>query len=182
MSTTQWEQMSNEAKFLGYNFIPTSLTKQHAAKHKLVLSLVLILIILVTIIGVGFGTHLMVDGDWSAPWNDLRFWRRYWWDWGFFGMVVLLLIITIIPVVLELIIRWYKHTPNRRKIADYVQKKRGYILFVKDGKFGVMNNYNNKILVPALYDKLTWFKKKKILIAELSDEQFLIDIHNNKLN
>lgn len=66
--------------------------------------------------------------------------------------------------------------------ADYVQKKYGLSIFIKDRKYGVINMGGYKIIIPAEYDSLRWVDdSKKILFATKSGENFKIDIYNNRL-
>lgn len=71
--------------------------------------------------------------------------------------------------------------PTKSQVSDYIQSTTGKTICVKEGKFGVLNNFNNKLIIPTMYDKLTWAKKDQLLRAELKGESFLIDIHNNRL-
>ena len=72
------------------------------------------------------------------------------------------------------------------EFADYVCTNYVYTMFVKNRKFGVMENgglfSGYKVIIPAEYDKLTWKKRNNILIAEKDGKQFLIDIYGNILN
>lgn len=67
--------------------------------------------------------------------------------------------------------------------ADYVQKKHGLSIFVKNKRYGVMNMGGYKIVIPAEYDSLKWVTgNTKLLHASKSGKQFRIDIYNNKLD
>lgn len=66
--------------------------------------------------------------------------------------------------------------------ADYIQTKGKMRFFVKDGKFGLVKWNNFKIFIPAMYDKLMWVHENEVMKAYVNGEEFLIDIHNNKLS
>ena len=81
----------------------------------------------------------------------------------------------------SLVIGWYNKGTRTSSFADYIQSKGRMRFFVKDGKFGLVNGFDFKILIPALYDKLSWNQKNEILRASLNGQSFLIDINNNRL-
>lgn len=87
----------------------------------------------------------------------------------------------VIPILLVFLIKWYLNSPTKSQVSDYIQSTTGKTICVKEGKFGVLNNFNNKLIIPTMYDKLTWAKKDQLLRAELKGKSFLIDIHNNRL-
>ena len=80
-----------------------------------------------------------------------------------------------------LIITWYKKSISTSSFADYIQTKGKMRFFVKDGKFGLVKWNNFKIFIPAMYDKLMWVQENEVMKAYLNGEEFLIEIHNNKL-
>lgn len=77
---------------------------------------------------------------------------------------------------------WYKKGTQTSSFADYIQSKGRMRFFVKDGRFGLVQWKNFNILVPATYDKLMWVQNNEVMKATLDGEEFLIDIHNNKLS
>lgn len=83
--------------------------------------------------------------------------------------------------IVVLTIRWLVRTPRKASIADYIQSKKGITIFVRNRKFGILNNRNHKVLVPAEYDKLSWLQMKKTLRAYKDGETYVIDINNNRL-
>lgn len=77
---------------------------------------------------------------------------------------------------------WHKKGILTNTFADYIQSKGSMRFFVKDGRFGLVQWKNFNILVPATYDKLMWVQNNEVMKATLDGEEFLIDIHNNKLS
>lgn len=76
-------------------------------------------------------------------------------------------------------------------LADYVctnivENTFQYVVFVKDRKFGICNYpklfLKAKVMVPPIYDKLSWKKRNKILYAIKDGKEWLIDVYGNKLN
>lgn len=100
-----------------------------------------------------------------------------------YGQVTLILWPAVfIPLFLMLIITWYKKCPLPNSFSEYIQAKGRNRIYVKDGKFGLVKGLNYKILIPAMYDKLMWVQDNEVLKAYLNGDEFLIDIHNNKLS
>lgn len=98
------------------------------------------------------------------------------------GITTLVLFIVVyMPLFLTKIILWYRKGILSSAFADYIQTKGKMRFFVKDGKFGLVKGSNNKILVPANYDKLTWNQRYETIMATLNGTSFLIDIYNNRL-
>ena len=79
------------------------------------------------------------------------------------------------------LIFWYRKGKISASFADYIQTKGKMRFFVKDGKFGLVKWNNFKIFIPAIYDKLMWVQENEVMKAYVNGEEFLIDIHNNKL-
>lgn len=86
-----------------------------------------------------------------------------------------------------------KNTPTIKlvEVADYIQCKGKcqirypYAFFVKDHKFGLIVlkiGGEIKVLIPAIYDKLSWKEKGKILIVERNNQTYMIDIYGNRLS
>ena len=88
-----------------------------------------------------------------------------------------------LPLFLMMLIQfWYRRGLLTSSFADYIQTKGKMRFFVKDGKFGLVKSNNFKILIPAMYDKLMWVQENEVMKAYVNGEEFLIDIHNNKLS
>lgn len=108
--------------------------------------------------------------------------------WGFvviiYGGIPILAKILTIPTIgtgVYFTISWYKNSPLTNSFADYVQSKGRFRFFVKDGKMGVVRWFDFHIMVPATYEKLIWIEENKTLRATFNGENFLIDIHNNRV-
>ena len=145
-----------------YNFKPTTINDKRGVSQKLILSFACPLLILGWIgCGVGFAGVFLEDQP--------------------MGYLLCIIPCIVIPILLVLLIKWYLNSPTKSKVSDYIQTAKGKAICVKDGKFGVLNNFNNKLIIPTMYDKLTWTQKDQLLRAELKGESFLIDIHNNRL-
>lgn len=95
---------------------------------------------------------------------------------------LILWLVVFVPLFLMLIITWYKKSISTSSFADYIQTKGKMRFFVKDGKFGLVKWNNFKIFIPAMYDKLMWVQENEVMKAYVNGEEFLIDIHNNKLS
>jgi hypothetical protein len=80
------------------------------------------------------------------------------------------------------LINWYIRGNLNSSFSDYIQTKGKMRFFVKDGKFGLVKWSNFKIFIPAMYDKLMWVQENEVMKAYVNGEEFLIDIHNNKLS
>lgn len=76
-----------------------------------------------------------------------------------------------------------RRKPLKRAKADYIQKKGSPVrLIVKDGKFGIYNVKNHKIVVEPQYDILRVKDGAKYIYTALKDgKQFEIDVHGNIL-
>lgn len=109
-----------------------------------------------------------------------------------FGHGLLLEILTTLSIVVTVFLylffginrisKWYQKGINASSFADYIQTKGKMRFFVKDGKFGLVKWNNFKIFIPAKYDKLMWVHENEVMKAYVNGEEFLIDIHNNKLS
>ena len=155
------DQKSILEKFPQYGFQPTSLCNKRPAGRKWLCGFLIPIEL--------FATTYTIDGIvYAISWElDMLFL----WIYGF--------IIGITIVVLT--IRWLVRTPRIASIADYIQSKKGITIFVRDSKWGILNNRNHKVLVPAVYDKLSWLQMKKTLRAYKDGETYVIDINNNRL-
>ena len=146
-----------------YNFKPTSINDKRGASQRIKL-------FFATLVFGFLGLFLAIGGfDFSFEREPLGF-----------AMLIGLVIIIVIYYLL-IIKKWYQNTPTKSQVADYIQTTDGKTICVKDGKFGVLNNFNKNIIIPTMYDKLTWTQKDQLLRAETMGESFLIDIHNNRL-
>lgn len=77
---------------------------------------------------------------------------------------------------------WFQKGILTSSFSDYIQAKGRNRIYVKDGKFGLVKWNNFKIFIPAMYDKLMWVHENEVMKAYVNGEEFLIDIHNNKLS
>lgn len=79
-----------------------------------------------------------------------------------------------------------------RAIADYVQKyhysgfflprtAKRYVIFVKNGKFGVLEYVHYEVTLPAQYDYLEWHTKNKYLKVTANGDTFIMDVYGKKL-
>lgn len=99
------------------------------------------------------------------------------------GLTISILVgIFVVLSIPLLALGWYKKGILTNAFADYIQSKGRMRFFVKDGRFGLVQWKNFNILVPATYDKLMWVQNNEVMKATLDGEEFLIDIHNNKLS
>lgn len=77
-----------------------------------------------------------------------------------------------------------KHGNALIDVADYIATEKicGFCrFFIKNKKFGVLGQCNS-IIIPAEYDKLSWWKGNQILEAVKDGRRFLIDIKGNELD
>lgn len=156
--------MSVMEKYPEYGFIPTSLNDKRGTLQKIIL-------FFATLVFAYFGLGFTIGGIIESCEGDPAL-----------GFVMIIGGVSILTIYYLLIIsKWYINTFPKSHIADYIQSTKGKTICVKDGRFGVLNNFNNHLIIPTIYDKLSWTQKDKLLRAELKGEVFLIDIHNNRL-
>lgn len=98
----------------------------------------------------------------------------------------------IFPIICWLIlIKYYKKKsivktlrPSFKDLnIDYIQTPQdglNYLFVVKDYKFGLLCVKNQKIVIPTMYDQLTWKTKDMMLEAKEGNNIFFIDVNNNK--
>ena len=152
------------SRFSEYGFKSTSVYNKRATGRKWLLALFVFLGVII-----GFFTVIpLIIYIWSGTASEFIF------------CSFIVLVYAIIVIVLNVL--WYKKGIFASSFAEYIQQKGKNRIFVKDGKFGLVKSLNYKILIPAMYDKLMWVQDNEVLKAYLNGEEFLIDIHNNKLN
>lgn len=130
----------------------------------------------------------------ERSWGDFKARKRYRQEAFYF--IGLFFSISLALFLLTYIICGYPKRPKDMeplsRYADYVQKYSywgifrrrkapKFVLFVKDGLFGILDVAHYKIFLPARYDYLDWREYGKYLDASFDDRNFLIDIHGNKL-
>ncbi len=94
------------------------------------------------------------------------------------------LIILLIPFTKGIKQLKYTKANPLTTLADYIQSYRygkKYVLFIKNGKFGVMNVTEFKVAIPAQYDEIAWREPNRILTVTKGSETYDIDIFGNQL-
>lgn len=152
------------SRFPEYGFKSTSVYNNRATGRKWLLAL---FIFLGVIGGLYFAVFITLGFGWQLLDVNVQI----------FSMALIVDVILIISLII-----WYKKCPLPDSFSDYIQAKGRNRIFVKGGKFGLVKSLNYKILIPAMYDKLMWVQDNEVLKAYLNGEEFLIDIHNNKLS
>lgn len=164
------------AKFPEYGFKSTTIYNKKPPRQVRGLILSIIIGLLVGIYGVAgatAGMYELLEG--KINYNTI-------------DVVLTIFAIALASIYLYVYIKYvivlrYKRWNGIRTIsfADYIQSKGRMRFFVKNGKFGLVKWKNFNIQVPAMYDKLMWVQENEVMKANLNGEEFLIDIHNNKL-
>ena len=152
--------------FPEYGFKSTTVYNRYSSKRRWFLTLIIIVEIFIGVLILGTLFDGILDEFFSG-------------DMSIFILVILSVIYLILLEIWDY--KWFLKGISTAVFADYIQTKGRYLLFVKDGKFGLVKSFNFKILIPAMYDKLMWVQDNEVLKAYLNGDELLLDIHNNKL-